>query len=89
MPITRVTKASDVYFYALQAVYVQASLLYITLVISTLFCILKLKAFYLTKVGYCEMGYRQNFRILKQFKAILIISTYTVQFKAYLINLIT
>ena len=44
----RVTKASNIYLYALQAIYVQASLLNSTVVISTIFCMLKLKVFYWT-----------------------------------------
>ena len=53
MPIIRVTKASDMYLYALQAIYVQASLLTSKMVISTFFHMLQLKAFYWTKVSYC------------------------------------
>ena len=35
MPITRITTASDIYLYVLQAIYVQASLLNSAMVIST------------------------------------------------------
>ena len=51
MPISRVTKASNIYLYVLQVIYVQVSFLTSTMVISTFFR-LKVKVFHWTKVCY-------------------------------------
>ena len=44
MPISGVTKATDIYLYVLQAIYVQASLSNSTMVISTFFLHVKTKS---------------------------------------------